>query len=68
MRKDLVENVKRKINEDKGEDFDFKDGLLFYQGLLYVPPRLARLKIFQACHDLPIAGLFGINKTIELVS
>jgi hypothetical protein len=41
----LVKNVQRQMKEDKGEDFQFKDGLLFFQGLLYVPPRLARLKV-----------------------
>lgn len=29
----LVKNVKRQINKGTREDFEFKDGLLFYQGL-----------------------------------
>lgn len=64
----LVENVQRQMKEGKGEDFEFKDGLLFYRDLLYVPPCLARLKILQVRHDLPAAGHFGVNKIIELVS
>jgi hypothetical protein len=58
---------------DKGarsdyELFEFKDGLLYREGLLYVPEGPARLKVLQARHDTPAAGHFGTNKTIELVS
>ena len=64
----LVKNVQKQIKEGKGEDLQFKNGFLFFQGLLYVPPRLARLKVLQVHHDLPVAGHFGVHKTIELVS
>lgn len=46
----------------------FKDGLLYYKGLLYVPEGPLRLQVLQARHDLPAAGHFGFNKTMELLS
>jgi hypothetical protein len=51
------------MEEGKGEDFEFKEGLLFFQGLFYIPLGLARLKFLQIRHDLPTAGHFGVNKT-----
>jgi hypothetical protein len=34
----------------------------------YIPPWHSRLKIIQMCHDLSVAGYFGFNKTMELIS
>jgi hypothetical protein len=53
---------------DNDEDFHFQDDLLYYKGLLYVPPGSIRLKILQARHDFPAAGHFGFNKTMELIA
>lgn len=64
----LVKEVQRQLKEGKGEDFEFNVGLLFFRGILYVPPSSARLKVLQVRHDLPAAGHFGVNNTIELVS
>ena len=36
--------------------------------LLYIPPRLTQLKIIQMRHNLPVAGYFGLKKTMELIS
>ena len=42
-------------------------GLLFYKNLLYVPDGSPRLQVLEHCHDAPMAGHFGIAKTMELV-
>ena len=51
------------MKEGKREDFEFDNGLLFFQDLFYVPPSLARLKVLQISHDLLIARYFGVNKS-----
>ena len=43
-------------------------GFLFWQNLLYVPNGPPRLQILQHCHDTPMAGHFGVRKTLELIS
>jgi hypothetical protein len=48
--------------------FQFHDGLLYYQGLLYVPEGPCQLQVLQSRHDSPSAGHFGYNKTMELIS
>jgi hypothetical protein len=34
----LVKNVKTQLELGEGKDFEFKNELLFYKDLLYVPP------------------------------
>jgi hypothetical protein len=41
---------------------------MYHDKLLYVPESLAQLQIFQAKHDTLVAGHFGFNKTMELMS
>jgi hypothetical protein len=48
--------------------FQFHDGLLYYQGLLYVPKGPCQLQVLQSRHDSPSAGHFGYNKIMELIS
>jgi len=55
-------------SHDADPRFQFQDGLLYYQGLLYVPEGPCRLRVFQSQHDSPSAGHFGYNKTMELIS
>ncbi len=43
------------------------DGVLCYQGLLYVP-EVVRTKLISRHHDDPLAGDFGINKIRELIA
>ena len=49
------------------QEFKWQDGLLFYKNLLYVPDGSSRLQVLEHCHDAPMAGHFGIAKTMELV-
>jgi hypothetical protein len=44
------------------------DGLLYYQGLLYISDGPYRLQVLQSRHDFPAVGHFGFNKTMELIS
>ena len=43
------------------------DGVLHYQGLLYIP-KLIRTELISRHHDDPLAGHFGIEKTREFFS
>jgi hypothetical protein len=65
----FVENIKKRLHANEiNDEFEFKDGLFYFNGILYIPPGPTRLKIFQMRHDLPVAGYFGFNKTMELIS
>lgn len=48
-------------------NFTLHDSFLFHQHQLYVPEGACRTKILQLCHDSPMAGHYGVAKTIELL-
>jgi hypothetical protein len=65
----FVENIRKRLHtNDVNDEFEFKDGLLYFKGLLYIPPGLAQFKIIQMCYNLPATEHFGFNKTMELIS
>jgi hypothetical protein len=65
----FVENIRKRLRTNEvNDEFEFKDGLLYFKGFLYIPPGPTRLKIIQMRHDLPTVGHFGFNKTMELIS
>ncbi len=47
--------------------FEFRDGLLYHDELLYVPKELTWFQVLKAKHDTLVAGHFGFNKTMELM-
>ena len=49
-------------------EFHIHDGLLYRGSLLYVPDGVARLQVLETCHDSPLAGHFGISKTMQLIT
>ncbi len=49
------------------EKFDFCDGLLYYNGFLYIPDGLVRLQVFQVRHNTLDVGHFRFKKIMELV-
>jgi hypothetical protein len=49
-------------------NFEFQNGLLYCDGLLYVLSGLVWLQILQARHDIVGANHFGFNKTMEFMS
>ncbi len=63
-----VSRPRETTQDDIDPRFQFRDGLLYYQGLLYVPEGPCRLRVLQSRHDFPSAGHFGYNKTMELLS
>jgi hypothetical protein len=53
----FVENIRKRLRANEvNNEFKFMDGLLYFKGLLYIPPRPTQLKIIQMRHDLPVAG------------
>ena len=48
--------------------FSYVDNLLYRDGLLYIPDIPSRLKILQTHHDSPLAGHFGVPKTLEFIT
>jgi hypothetical protein len=65
----FVENIRKRLCANEvNDEFEFKDGLLYFKELLYIPPGPIRLKIIQMGHNLHAARHFGFNKTMELIS
>jgi hypothetical protein len=65
----FVENIrKRLLANEVNDEFEFKDGLFYFKGLLYIPPKPIRLTIIQMRHNLSAVEHFGFNKTMELIS
>jgi hypothetical protein len=62
----FVENIRKQLRAN--DELEFKDGLLYFKGLMYIPPGPTRLKIIQMCHDLSATRHFGFNKTMEFIS
>ena len=56
----------RKIRVEDLNGYEELDGVLYHQGLLFVPEAI-RTKIISRHHDDPLAGHFGIDKTKDLV-
>jgi hypothetical protein len=61
-------------NQNQGQDFlndhnkfEFQDGLLYHDGLVYVPNGCAQLQVLQDMHDVLTINHFGLNKTMELI-
>jgi hypothetical protein len=48
--------------------FSWRDCFFFQNKHLYVPNGLAQLQVLHHCHDMPMAGHFGVHKTLELVT
>ena len=53
--------------EELKEGWKDIDGVLYHQGLLYVP-KIIRTELISCHHDDPLAGHFGIENTRELVA
>jgi hypothetical protein len=63
----IVLDIKRCSNNNR-EKFKFVDDVLYFEEHLYKPEGPTRLRVLQARHDFPVAGHFGFNKTLELIS
>jgi len=59
----------RENGEKMPDEWIEKDGLLYYENRLYIPEDEAvQTEIAQGCHDSLVAGHFGQEKTIEIVT
>ena len=77
---DLAQDILDHIVPDRGSSsqskfsrmdytkFRWHDGLLFRNNQMYIPDVPSRLQVLQYCHDSPLAGHFGVQKTLELVT
>ena len=63
------ENQARKLKIEQSGNTDWQDveGVLYHQGLPYVP-EIIKMELISRHHDDPLAGHFGIEKTQELVT
>ena len=57
----------QKTRAENLEDWDNIDGVLHYQGFLYVP-EIIRTELISRHHNNPLVGHFGIEKTRELIA
>jgi transposase InsO family protein len=48
-------------------DWDCKDGEWTFRGKTYVPGGAPRIEVLRQCHDDPLSGHFGFERTLELV-
>jgi len=59
----------RESGEMMPDEWIEKDGLLYYKNRLYIPEdETLQMEIAQGCHDSLVAGHFGQEKTIEIVT
>jgi len=59
----------REIGKKMPGEWIEKDGLLYYKNWLYIRENEAlQTEIAQSCHDSLVAGHFGQDKTIEIVT
>ena len=56
-----------KTGAEHSEGWDNIDGVLHYQGFLYVP-EIIRTELISRHHEDLLAGHFGIKKTHELIA
>ena len=57
------------MNEALPKHWDMEDGLLYYKDRLFIQANDDLLtEIAKGCHDSKVAGHFGQEKTIELVT
>jgi len=67
-RKSELSQLKEK-RQTLPKHWELEDGLLYYKNRLFIPSNEAILiEIAKGCHDSKVAGQFGQEKTIELVT
>ena len=56
-------------NEQLPKNWELEDGLIYYKNRLFIPSNEELLtEIAKGCHDSKVAGHFGQEKTLELVT
>ena len=49
------------------DEYELRDGILYFRDLIVLPTEKLQLQIFQQRHCTPVAGHFGLAKTVELI-
>jgi hypothetical protein len=70
IQKDTADDEMSKLSDTEllGKQMDRREGIIYKEGLIYVPKGEARLAILKARHDALAAGHYGNQKTYELIS
>ena len=66
--RDSLQNPSKATKRKDLDTFTIQEGLLFRDHLLYVPEGPCRTRVLRECHDDPLAGHFGVAKTLELIT
>ena len=62
-------SLRKERNKQLPKNWELEDGLLYYKHRLFIPSKKDLLtEIAKGCHDSKVAGNFGQEKTIELVT
>ena len=66
--RDSLQNPSKATKRKDLDNFTIQEALLFRDNLLYVPEGPCRTWVLRECLDDPLAGHFGVVKTLELIS
>jgi len=57
------------LDKELPASWQYKDGFPYFKNRLYIPANDAlKTKIAKGCHDSKVAGHFGMEKTIEIIT
>jgi hypothetical protein len=70
---DILEHINGNLQDKPGtcsdyHKFSYSDNLLYCNGLLSIPDTPSKVNILKTHHDSPLAGHFGVAKTLELIT
>ena len=66
--RDSLQNPSKVTKRKNLDTFTIQEGLLFRDHLLYIPEGPCHTQVLRECHNDPLAGHFGVTKTLELIS
>jgi len=62
-------NQRISLGQELPKNWQLKDGILYFKNRLYIPNNdELKTEIAKGCHDSQVAGHFGMEKTIEIVT
>ena len=62
-------NQRISLGRELTKNWQLKDGMLYFKNRLYIPNNdELKTEIAKGCHDSQVAGHFGIEKTIKIVT
>src|SRR5271169_3060821 len=64
-----TDSLVQELGKEPPQPWSWQDGLLLHDNLIYVPhDDVVCIALMEEHHDAPLAGHFGVDKTLELVS